>query len=116
MLPYLFLETDRQKEIKVQSTRALFSEKDFGTACKTVLDTLERPLVMWKRDNIENRKNILYMYFEKSLPYYYGKGFGTAELTLPIKLINTFPDPKNNLVEMPGVEPGSEKTHSKTFS
>lgn len=87
-----------------------YTEKEFGTAYSLVFATLKDPMVMWKSDNIENKRTIMYMYFDERPTYDLQSGFGTATLSLPVKLISEEQPSKNNLVEMPGIEPGSEKT------
>lgn len=101
---------EKKKETHLKSTRKLFDDRDFGSAVNTVINILKEPVKTWKSDGMELKRNILNMYFEKRLSYKKGYGFGTADLTLPIKLMNESQGSKNNLVEMSGIEPESEKT------
>lgn len=93
-----------------------YTEKEFGTAYSLAFATLKDPMVMWKSDNIENKRTIMYMYFDERPAYDLRSGFGTATLSLPVKLMSEEQPSKNNLVEMAGVEPASEKTPIKMFS
>ena len=93
-----------------------YTEDEFGTAYNKVFSTLKEPVKMWKSDNIETKRTILYMYFGKKPSYDYEKGFGTDTLSLPIRLMNDHGSSKNQLVEMPGVEPVSRMVFKKRSS
>jgi len=85
------------------------SAEEFGTAKKIVFETIKNPLAMWQSKNYDNRKTILYMYFDERPTYKRDMGFGTSNIAYPIELINKNKFEKNQLVEMPGIEPGSEE-------
>lgn len=82
-----------------------FTQTNFGTAVEKVFKTLENPLGMWKSDNIEDKRTVLYMYFDQKLDYSPKLGFGTAILEPSISLIRDLAKQKSNLVEMRGIEP-----------
>lgn len=99
-----------KRQLDIKNDSSLFSEKDLGTALNTVLDVIEKPIVIWRKESIEWKRNILFMYFGENLTYDKVSGFGTAELSPLINLTHNFGSSKIKLVEMPGIEPGSEKT------
>ncbi|MEN9328655.1 MAG: hypothetical protein RI947_1463 [Candidatus Parcubacteria bacterium] len=107
---------EQKRKIHLDSNTPLFSQSDFGTVVTVVLKTLEKPLQLWKSDDLQQKRNIIGMYFDDRVPYSHKEGFGTVDLSLPIRLISQLSDRKSASVEMPGFEPGSEKTQSKTFS
>ena len=108
---------NKKKEILKEIVKPeIYTTEKFGTASEKVFFILKQPTTIWRNENLEIKRTILYMYFEKAPIYFYKKGFGTANLSLPISLMNEAKNPKTHLVEMPGVEPGSEKAPLKTFS
>ncbi len=86
----------------------LFTKEQLGTACDKVFKILEDPVTAWRNGNIEEKKTIVYMHFNSKIPYSRESGFGTSDLALPISLMKENIIPQNLLVEMPGIEPGSE--------
>ncbi len=94
----------------------LFTKEQLGTACDKVFKILEDPVTTWRNGNLETKKTILYMHFNNKIPYSRETGFGTTDLALPISLMKQNIIPQNSLVEMPGIEPGSNKVCLHAFS
>ena len=57
---------------------------------------------------VEDKRTILFMYFEAKLRYNHERGFRTNQLGRNIKLITNIGDPKSPDVEMEGCEPSSK--------
>ena len=87
-----------------------YTEEEFRTASDMVFGILEEPVRVWKNPRYENKATIVQMYFPNRLSYRVNEGFRTVEIEPTIKLINSLDPSKIPFVEMPGVEPGSEKT------
>lgn len=87
----------------------IYTEEKFGTASERIFSILKQPTTIWRNENFEIKRTILHMYFEEAPIYFYKKGFGTANLSLPIRLMNQAIPSENDLVEMSGVEPESIK-------
>jgi site-specific DNA recombinase len=85
-----------------------YTSEEFGTQLNVVLKTLENPLLLWRGESVEDKRTILYMYFENGLDYTYKKGFGTPKYSEAINLFRDLDAQKITDVEMPGNEPGSE--------
>lgn len=100
--------TTKMKKAKHDLGKQLYTSEQFGTASKKVFNTLKKPMDMWKSDEYDDKRTILFMYFEDKLRYDYKLGFGTAGLAYPVKLINEIGQAKNTSVEMSGSEPESE--------
>lgn len=97
----MILELENKlKVIDVDLPVEKYTEKEFGTAQSLVFDTLRNPMTMWKSDNIENKRTIMYMYFDERPGYDLQSGFGTATLSLPVKLMSEEQPSKNNLVDI----------------
>lgn len=86
-----------------------FSQEKFGTATEKVLNVLSNPFLMWRSDDLEIKKILVYMYFETRPVYNRETGFGTIDLAYPIKLMRHLSDSQYARVEMSGVEPESIK-------
>ena len=67
------------------------------------MGVLENPLGMWKSDILENQRTVMYMFFDKELPYSLKNGFGTASLDCNLKILRSFGTQKNSMVEMGGI-------------
>ena len=93
-----------------------YNEKELGTAYDAVIKALKEPVLLWESDNFEERRTVLFMYFQERLPYNRELGFGTPKTALAVNLINSMSGSKKHLVEMPGIEPGSEETRLQKFS
>jgi DNA invertase Pin-like site-specific DNA recombinase len=86
--------------LKTSTYKRDYDDEQFGTAYNTVLDVLKEPLKMWKSEDYEVKRTILYMYFEERLCYRLGSGFGTVSLAYPIKLMSNMNTSKNDLVDI----------------
>lgn len=103
-----------EKQVLISTKRIEYSDSEFGTAKDLVLQVLEKPMIMWKSDNGEDKKTIYNMYFGKRLIYDKDKGFGTVEFDPVFGIITGKIGTKNNLVETAGIEPASGKTSYNT--
>lgn len=105
----LIIEKESLEKIKVSE----YSDSEFGTAKDLVLETLKNPMMLWGSDNGEDKRTIFNMYFGRKLIYDKDSGFGTADLDPVIGLITSPTASTNQLVEMVGIEPTSEKLKTK---
>ena len=80
---------------------------DFNAAVDHVFSFIKDPLDMWQKGNLERKRLVLRLIFEKALVYEKGRGFEHPELSLPIAISCTTGRNLKYVVEMPGVEPGS---------
>ncbi len=62
---------------------------------------------MWQKGDLSRRRLVLRLVFEKALVYKKDHGFEHPELSLPIAIACTTGRNLKYVVEMPGVEPGS---------
>ncbi len=100
----------QQKELEDNLPIKIYSQESFGTALDIVMRYLENPVRMWQSENYKDKRLLLEMYFEEKLAYDLKEGFGTATLACLPKLLCIKEPSENDLVEMGGVEPPSEKT------
>lgn len=99
----------RKKESEGELSKRKYTSGEFGTATEKVFNTLKEPVSMWKSEEYNDKRTILFMYFENQLRYDYKTGFGTAGLAYPIKLINEVSASKNSSVEMSESDSESKK-------
>ncbi|MDO8269986.1 MAG: recombinase family protein [Candidatus Levybacteria bacterium] len=100
--------TKEIKDIKKELLVNPYADERFGTAIDNLFATLKNPIDMWKNDNVNNKKAVLFAYFGGKVEYDYIKGFGNASLAYPISLIGGIGSKKNSGVEMGGNEPPSK--------
>lgn len=103
----------KKKNEELELSKQSYTAKEFGTASEKVFNTLKKPMEMWKSDDYNDKRTILFMYFEEELRYDYNLGFGTATLAYPVKLINQLGQAKNESVEMSSCELECKKLHKK---
>lgn len=103
------IEQLEQKKREIQ--RENFDEKDprhdFGTALAAVQKFMQNPLSLWKSDNFEDKRTVLKLSVLGVLPYDPKLGFGTVTFPLLFQLCKQSETGKTLMVEMPGIEPGS---------
>ncbi|HSW88010.1 MAG TPA: recombinase family protein [Candidatus Saccharimonadales bacterium] len=88
------------KEEMAKIGKRKYTSEEFGTASERVLNTLKKPMSLWKSEDYNDKRTILFMYFENELRYDYKRGFGTAGLAYPVNLISQLGQAKNRSVEM----------------
>lgn len=88
-----------------------YTQEQFGTATKKVVDTLENPAAMWQNGDLNDRLTVFFMHFDQKLVYDKESGFGTATLGQSVSIIRSLGSEKIHSVEMPGNEPGSGKSN-----
>jgi len=98
----------KKKKTERDLGKQFYTAEQFGTASEKVFKILKDPMSMWKSDEYDDKRTILFMYFERELRYDYKKGFGTANLAYPVQLINDLGQAKKPSVEMSGYDPESE--------
>lgn len=80
---------------------------DFGTALKTVTNFMQNPSLLWNSEEFEDKRTLLKLSVLGVLPYDPQTGFGTARFPLLFELCKVAETDNKTMVEMPGVEPGS---------
>lgn len=80
---------------------------DFGTAMQAVLNFMENPSKLWNSEEFEDKRTMLKLTVLGVLPYDPQIGFGTARFPLLFELCKVAETDKSKMVEMPGIEPGS---------
>lgn len=101
----------KKEELDKIDHPAQYTSEQFGTATKKVMDVLEKPVEMWQTKNLDDQLTVFFMHFDQKLVYDRESGFGTAHLAQPVEIIRSLGSNKISSVEMPGVEPGSERAH-----
>ncbi len=101
------------KELETQ--RAALTERmatvgrplgDFGDTYRTAFDFLANPLKLWNSPHLEDRRAVLRLVFAERLPYQRGRGYRTAQVSAPFRLLGIF-GVREDLVEQNGIEPST---------
>ena len=95
--PYAFL---------VYSSRFLLNFFDFEIISIKLegLEILKQPHKAWQNSNLNKKRMMIDLIFEGNLKVADG-GIGTAQYSLPYRLMSNKHIPKNRLVELGGIEP-----------
>lgn len=107
--------SNRKTEIDEVLKTPKYTEAQFGTALNKVYNALENPISLWNSDNLEDKRTVLYMFFENGLDYRYKEGFGTANFSDGINLLRDSADGKIPDVEMRGNEPLSVDKRKRQY-
>ncbi|MBI2524307.1 recombinase family protein [Candidatus Berkelbacteria bacterium] len=89
----------------IQKTEARNFE--FEPALDKVIEFIKDPFLMWKTGDLAQKRLVLRMVFDELLVYDREKGFYTATFSLPVELSCVPELDRMEMVEMPGIEPGS---------
>ncbi len=73
---------------KITSTES--KEINFGTALDFVFDVLKNPYKVWEDGDLNLKRLILKLVFHTNISYSKNSGFGTAILSLPLRVFETF--------------------------
>lgn len=104
--------SDDLKSLKKNfSIKKKFDKNSFDGNWNRVEKQLENPLLLWNSPNLEDKRTVLHMYFNKGLSWDYKNGFGTIEIADEINLIRNPVNAKLPDVEMGGNEPPSVNSH-----
>ena len=80
---------------------------NFDDALDQVFEFLKDPHFVWKTGDLSERRLVLRLVFDEPLIYNRETGFGTAKFSLPVNVSCVTELDEMEVVEMPGVEPGS---------
>ncbi|MDD5501188.1 MAG: recombinase family protein [Candidatus Omnitrophica bacterium] len=80
---------------------------EFEPALNKVIEFIKDPFLMWKTGGLAQQRLVLRMVFDELLVYDHATGFYTPTFTLPIELSCVPELDRMEVVEMPGIEPGS---------
>lgn len=97
---------EEKKQVK-KAMRKFKTPIDFETALDKVMEFVEDPAKMWQTKDLTKQRVVLKLVFNEKLLYLRDFGFETASLSLPFALSGMAGVSKSKMVEMPGVEPGS---------
>ena len=81
-------EIERQRQQIQQSTNNLSNHQlDFGTALNTVMAFIENPHDAWIRGDLKRKKLVQRLVFARPIALHPSQGIGTADLSLPFKML-----------------------------
>jgi len=81
-------EIERQRQQIQQSTDNLSNHQiDFGTALNAVMTFIENPHDAWVRGDLKQKKLVQRLVFTRPIALYPSEPIGTADLSLPFKML-----------------------------
>jgi DNA invertase Pin-like site-specific DNA recombinase len=78
--------TDEEKIMESQVKVIRGTNPDFGTALDLAFTFLKNPYLYWKKDDLVSKHLVLKLVFTDRIAYTLGTGFGTANLSLPLRV------------------------------
>ena len=93
------------KKLLLEEKRLPFDPPAKSNVFKRVFDFLSNPDIFWTDGNLQQKRMVQNLIFRDRLLYDSGKGFGTAELSLPFSILTENYASNNEMVEPRGVEP-----------
>lgn len=78
---------------------------DYGTAVDTVFEIIKKPSHIWGKGSYNDKRLVLKLVFADDLVYDPNSGYGTAELSIALKLFRLIGDQNSKDVETGGIEP-----------
>ena len=98
--------TEEKRQVK-KVVRKFKTPINFETALDKVMEFVEDPAKMWQTKDLTKQRLTLKLVFSEKLLYLRDFGFETASLSLPFAISGMAGVSKSKMVEMPGIEPGS---------
>jgi site-specific DNA recombinase len=81
---------------------------DFTSTYRTAMSFLENPRKLWDSDALEDKRAVLKLAFASRITYVRGRGFRTAQPTIPFSIFNSLEDSAEDdseMVPQAGLEP-----------
>ena len=97
-----------EEQVLENQTQFMRSRKpDFGTALDITFNFLKNPYLYWKKDDIKSKHLVLKLVFEDRIIYDRENGFGTANLSLPLRVFELSMLGNSCDVDPTGLEPAT---------
>ena len=97
--------TNEQGILENQAQVLRGSKPEFGTALDVTFNFLKNPYLYWKKDDIRAKQLVLKLVFADRIAYQRGVGFGTANLSLPLRVFELNALSDSSKVDPSGFEP-----------
>ena len=103
------IEAQEAKRMRLGEKIEITSNKsyDFESAVDRVFEFIKYPYAMWQQGDLAQKRLVLRLVFDGALIYDKETRFGTVSFSLPINICCVPELDEMEVVEMPGVEPGS---------
>ena len=79
--------------------------RGFSETYRTAFDFLQNPQKLWHSHRVEDRRAVLKLVFAEKLPYVRGKGYRTAKISTPFKMLGDTNMFEKEMVPGTGIEP-----------
>ncbi len=99
--------TNEEQILENQSQVMRSRKPDFGTALDITFNFLKNPYLYWMKDDLKSKHLVLKLVFEDRIIYDRENGFGTANLSLPLRVFEFSDDTKTCDVDRTGLEPAT---------
>lgn len=93
--------------LEQRTATPILGAEDYGTALHLVFDLLKRPVHIWQNGGLQGQRLITKLVFVENPVYDRELAYGTADLSVVIKLFGLIQADSLHDVEMAGIEPAS---------
>lgn len=97
------------------ATPGKLAPKDLGNIFAKGVAMLKNPAETWKNGNLQERTAVQKLAFRLPLRYSVENKFGNSEFSLIYRVLSDSAPSESQLVEMPGIEPGSRKSCAAVY-
>ena len=98
---------DKMSILELKVARSVDFPVELNTSIDRALDFIGNPAHYWQEGDLNQKRLVQSLVFTDAIEYSKNEGFGTANFSLPFKLLRETNGPNSNLVEVAGVEPAS---------
>ncbi len=102
--------------IEGKSTNGIDLTIPYQTALEKATMLLKMPYIAWKKLNVHEQHALFFFFFQEKLPYSIKEGYQTHQIPYAARLFEDFVTQNTQLVEMPGVKPGSKTNSLPNYS
>ncbi len=88
-----------------QAKHMLNIDTSFEDSVGTIFDFISNPYSLWANGDFENKRLVLKLAFAQQVTFDRETGFGTAQYSLPFKVMKDLSNGNSAMVEPSGVEP-----------
>jgi hypothetical protein len=100
-------ELENQRQMLDKSIGMKNTKIEFGTALKAVMKFIGNPHDVWVSGDLSQKRLVQKLVFRRPIVIDPSQAIGTAELSLPFKMLKDISSGKKQFVEAAGIEPAS---------
>lgn len=108
--------TNEEQQLENQAQLMRGTKLEFGTALDTTFNFIKNPYIYWMKDDLKSKQLVLKLVFDDRIIYDRQNGFGTAKLSLPLRVFELNALSNSNDVDPTGLEPATSSLQMRRSS